>query len=82
MLSRFATSGALKDFDKTTSPFSFNAGNVYHSLEYQHYELLQICAMSEADKLLSRTIHAVEQIVRKSGDSDAWFKASVITLIQ
>lgn len=69
----------LKDFDETTSPFSFNAGNVYHSLEYQHYELLQICARSEADELLSRVIHVVEQSVRKSGDSDAWFKASILT---
>ena len=65
-----------QDFDKTTSPFSFNAGNVYHSLEYQHYELLQICATFEADELLSRMIHATEQSVRKSGDGDAWFKAS------
>ena len=52
---------------------------MYHSLEYQHYELLQICARSEADKLLSRVIHVAEQSVRKSGDSDAWFKDSILT---
>ena len=46
----FARSGALKDIGNAL-PYAFNAGNLYHSLEYEHYELLQICAVSRGQGL-------------------------------
>ena len=42
-------------------PFSFDAGNLYHSLEYEQYELLQQCEFDAARRLLARMSHATMQ---------------------
>ena len=73
----FARSGALQDISavagaKAAAPFSFNAGNVYHSLEYQHYELLQMCALDAASSRVSRMIRVVEQSHEFSSPSSSW----------
>jgi len=47
--------------------FAFDAGNVYHSLEYMQYEALQLCQLSEASRLLSRMSVATHQAVHAGG---------------
>ena len=42
-------------------PFFFNAGNLYHSLEYEQYELLQQCDIDGGRRLLARMSHATLQ---------------------
>ena len=44
--------------------FAFNAGNLYHSLEYEAYELLQQCELDDARDRLARMGHAAAQALR------------------
>ena len=62
----FAASGALAADGGPISearglPFSFNAGNTYHSLEYGQYELLQTCEYNPARALLRQMRYATYQ---------------------
>jgi len=43
---------------------SYNAANLYHSLEFEHYERLQGCQLGPARKRLARMGYAVEQASR------------------
>lgn len=45
-------------------PFHWDAGNRYHSLEYQQYELLSTCQFTQARRLLQRMNHASQQALR------------------
>ena len=44
--------------------FAFNAGNLYHSLEYEAYELLQQCRLDDARDRLTRMGYAAGQALR------------------
>ena len=62
----FAVSGALAADGGPISegrglPFAFNAGNVYHSLEFGQYELLQACEYGRARGLLRQMRYATHQ---------------------
>ena len=63
--SSHVTNSSGNNDDETTKieglPFSFNAGNLYHSLEYEQYERLQMCDFDGARRLLSRMAHATLQ---------------------
>jgi hypothetical protein len=72
----FARGGALSDIGNAP-PFSFNAGNLYHSLEYEHYELLQMCALGKAGSRLRRMIRATSQAM--SNESEPWYRATTFT---
>ena len=77
----FARSGALKDIGNAL-PYAFNAGNLYHSLEYEHYELLQICAVSRAGSRLRRMIRATRQAMSFPDAKvlgSPWYQATTFT---
>ena len=76
----FANSGALAqggDGPASGGPisvgggfgFSFNAANMYHSLEYEQYELLQGCRLRPARHRVARMAYATGQLV---GAGRAW----------
>ncbi|EOD22692.1 hypothetical protein EMIHUDRAFT_194988 [Emiliania huxleyi CCMP1516] len=44
--------------------FAFNAGNLYHSLEFEAYELLQQCKIDDARDRLTRMGYAAGQALR------------------
>eukprot|EP00211_Chloroparvula_japonica_P003781 CAMPEP_0119123466 /NCGR_PEP_ID=MMETSP1310-20130426/3410_1 /TAXON_ID=464262 /ORGANISM="Genus nov. species nov., Strain RCC2339" /LENGTH=707 /DNA_ID=CAMNT_0007113297 /DNA_START=40 /DNA_END=2163 /DNA_ORIENTATION=+ len=67
---QFATSGALSMDGGTINmsyglEFAFNAGNLYHSLEFQQYEYLQQCRMPLARRMLGRMRFASNQAVER-----------------
>ena len=87
---QFIKSGALRDIGMSIDySYAFNANNVYHSLEYEHYELLQLCARKDADKSINSMINVVHQSIMHT-DSEgiktttmeqlkdaAWYKSTV-----
>ena len=82
----FAQGGALDDM-KMNNPYAFNAGNLYHSLEYEHYELTQICAVRPARMRLLRMIRAASQSMSfpdvptsaAMSSASPWFLATTYT---
>lgn len=64
--------------------FAFDAGNLYHSLEYQAYEELQLCNLAAASSLTTRMGVAAFQALSAGGGATydgatfagAWFSAT------